>query len=273
VTDAVEKRRAFAGIRIRAEKCRDAVQLVGSRSHQAVPSGIWRKTRVMTRASALPRCPQCGCAQGTGRGSLRSNELPLAESARLMPVTHCPARPSGARSRPISREPAAARQENASTPAPAAEPIGRLRQPLSGQPLRQRCASSLRGAPVVTTRPKPRPASDCGVQAQVTDPSDGLLAAAGNPGKPFAMHPPQAGCVHPAPDGPIDLAQPDEPAGLRPQQRVQPMSRLATASVIGAKAVPGRPATKKSAQEREWCPASASVPDSLRQSGRTETLT
>ena len=79
------------------------------------------------------------------------------------------------------------------TPAPAAEPIGRLRQPLSGQPLRQRCASSLRGAPVVTTRPKPRPASDCRALAQVTDPSDGLPAAAGNPGKPFAMHPPQAG--------------------------------------------------------------------------------
>lgn len=116
-----------------------------------------------------------------------------------MPVTHRPARQSGARSRPISREPAAARQENASTPAPAAEPIGRLRQPLSSQPLRQRCASSLRGAPVVTTRPKPRPASDCGVQAQVTDPSDGLPSAAGNPGKPSAMHPPKAGCVDPAP--------------------------------------------------------------------------
>jgi hypothetical protein len=107
----------------------------------------------------------------------------------------------------------------------------------------------------------------------VTDPSDGLPAAAGNPGKPFAITSPQAGCVRPAPDGLIDLAQPEEPAGLHAQQRVQPMSRLATASVIGAKAVPGRPATKKSAQEREWCPASASVPDSLRQSGRTETLT
>ena len=56
---------------------------------------------------------------------------------------------------------------------PATEPIGRLRQPLSGPPLRQRYASSLRAAPVVTTRRKPRPASDCGVQAQVTDPSDG----------------------------------------------------------------------------------------------------
>jgi hypothetical protein len=181
VTDAVEKRRAFAGIRIRAEKCRDAVQLVGSRSHQAVSSGIWRKMRVMTRASALPRCPQCGCAHGTGRGSLRSIEPPLAESARLMPVTHRPALQSGARSRPISREPAAARQENLSTPAPAAEPIGRLRQPLSGQPLCQRCASSLRGAPVVTTRASPRPASDCGVQAQVTDPSDGVLPQPATP--------------------------------------------------------------------------------------------
>jgi hypothetical protein len=65
--------------------------------------------------------------------------------------------------------------------------------------LRQRCASSLRGTPVVTTRPKPRPASDCGAQAQVTDPSDGLPSAADNPGKPFAMHPPQAGCVDFAP--------------------------------------------------------------------------
>jgi hypothetical protein len=175
VTVAVEKRRAFAGIRIRAEKCRDASQPVGSRSHQVVPTGSLRKTPAITRASALLPCPQCGCAQGTGRGSLRSIEPPLAESARLMPVTHCPGRPSGARSRPISREPAAARQENLSTPAPAAEPIGSLRQPLSGQPLCQRCASSLRGAPVVTTRASPRPASDCGVQAQVTDPSDGVL--------------------------------------------------------------------------------------------------
>jgi len=178
----------------------------------------------MTRASAWLRCPQCRCAHGTGRGSLRSNELPLAESARLMHVTHCPARPSGSRSRPISREPAAARQENLSTPAPAADPIGRLRQPLSGQPLRHRCASSLRGAPVVTTRASPRPASDCGVQAQVTDPSDGVPAAAGNPGKLFLMTPPQAGLVLQAPSGLIDLAQPDEPAGLRPQQRVQPMA-------------------------------------------------
>jgi hypothetical protein len=254
VTDAVEKRRAFSGIRICAEKCRDASQPVGSRSHQVVPTGSRRKALVITRASALPRCPQCGCAQGTGRGSLRSIEPPLAESARLMPVTHCPARPSGARSRPISREPAAARQENLSTPAPAADPIGRLRQPLSGQPLCQRCASSLRGAPVVTTRPKPRPASDCGEQAQVTDPSDGLPAAAGNPGKLFLMTPPQAGYVRPAPDGLIDLAQPDEPAGLPAQQRVQPMNRLATANVIGAKAVPGRPASRTSAQTGSGAP-------------------
>ena len=107
----------------------------------------------------------------------------------------------------------------------------------------------------------------------MTDPSDGLPSAAGNPGKPFAMPLPNAGRVDPAPDGLIDLAQPDEPVGLRPQQRVQPMSRLATASVVGARAVLGRPATKRSAQERDWWPASASVPDSLRQSGRTETLT
>ena len=107
----------------------------------------------------------------------------------------------------------------------------------------------------------------------MTDPSDGLPAAAGYPGKLFLMTPPQAGRIDPAPDGLIDLAQPDEPAGLHAQQRVQPMSRLATASVIGANAVPGRPATKKSAQKREWCPASASVPDSLRQSGPAETLT
>ena len=254
MTDAVEKRRAFSGIRICAEKCRDASQPVGSRSHQVVPTGSRRKALVITRASALPRCPQCGCAQGTGRGSLRSIEPPLAESARLMPVTHCPARPSGARSRPISREPAAARQENLSTPAPAADPIGRLRQPLSGQLLRHRCASSLRGAPVVTTRESPRPASDCGEQAQVTDPSDGLPAAAGNPGKLFLMTPPQAGYVRPAPDGLIDLAQPDEPAGLPAQQRVQPMNRLATANVIGAKAVPGRPASRTSAQTGSGAP-------------------
>ena len=49
----------------------------------------------------------------------------------------------------------------------------------------------------------------------MTEPSDGLAAPAGNPGKPFAMPPPQAGCVDPAPDSLIDLAQPDEPAGLR----------------------------------------------------------
>lgn len=273
MTDAVGKRRAFAGIRIRAEKCRDAVQLVGSRPQQAVPIGSQRKTPVITRASALLPCPQCGCAQGTGRGSLRSIEPPLAESARLMPVTHCPARPSGALGRPISREPAAARQENASTPAPAAEPIGRLRQPLSGQPLRQQCASSLRGAPVVTTRESQRPASDCGPQAQVTDPSDGLPAAAGNPGKLFLMTPPQAGYVRRAPDGLIDLAQPDEPAGLRAQQRVQPMSRLATASVIGGQGRAGQASKQDFGTNREWCPASAMVPDSLRRSGRTETLT
>jgi len=62
VTVAVEKRQAFAGIRIRAEKCRDAMQLVGSRSHQAVPIGRRRKTRVMAPASVRRRCPQCGCA-------------------------------------------------------------------------------------------------------------------------------------------------------------------------------------------------------------------
>jgi hypothetical protein len=88
----------------------------------------------------------------------------------------------------------------------------------------------------------------------VTDPSDGLLAAAGIPGKPFLMTPPQAGFVALAPSGLIDLAQSEEPAGLRPQQRVQPMSRLATASVIGAKAVPGRPARKKSAQSGSGVP-------------------
>lgn len=117
------------------------------------------------------------------------------------------------------------------------------------------------------------PHSTSDLERSLTDPSDGLAAPASNPGKPFAMTPPQAGCVRLAPDGLIDLAQPEEPAGLHAQQRVQPISRLAAASVIGAKAVPGRPATKKSAQQREWCPASASVPDSLRQSGRTETLT
>ena len=65
--------------------------------------------------------------------------------------------------------------------------------------LRQRCASSLRGAPVVTTPRKPHQASDCGVQAQVTDPRDGLPAAAGIPGQSFSMTPPQAGFVLQAP--------------------------------------------------------------------------
>ncbi|MFN8995655.1 MAG: hypothetical protein ACK5X3_18585, partial [Pseudomonadota bacterium] len=61
------------------------------------------------------------------------------------------------------------------------------------------CASSLRAAPVVTTRRKPRPASDCRVQAQVTDPSDGLPAAAGIPGKPFLMtrHKRDSSCKRP----------------------------------------------------------------------------
>jgi hypothetical protein len=176
-------------------------------------------------------------------------------------------------SRQVSREPAAARQESASTPAPAAEPIGRLRQPLSGQPLRQRCAPSLRAAPVVTARLKLRPASDCRVQAQVTDPSDGLPAAAGIPGKPFLMTSPQAGFVMQASNGLIDLALPPEPRGAAHAAGARSVGRLATASVTEAKAVPGRPGRRKSAQEREWCPASAVVPDALRRSGRTETLT
>ena len=76
--------------------------------------------------------------------------------------------------------------------------------------LRQRCASSLRGAPVVTTPRKPHQASDCGVQAQVTDPRDGLPAAAGISGQSFSMTPPQAGFVLQAPIGLIDLARTPE---------------------------------------------------------------
>jgi hypothetical protein len=273
VTVAVEKRRASAGIRIRAEKCRDAMQLVGSRSHQAVPIGRRRKTRVMAPASVLRRCPQCGCARGRRRSSLRGNELPLAESARLMLVTHCqPAsRAPGAGLSPESRPPQGRRTRRP------------LRQPPSpsagcGNPSAAcRCASDARrhyeAAPVVTTRRKPRPSSDCGVQAQVTDPSDGLPAAAGSPGQPFLMTPPQAGFVVHAPNGVIDLAQPPEPRGAAHAAWARSVGRLATASVTEARAVPGRPGRRTSAQEREWCPASAMVPDSLRRSGRTETLT
>jgi len=111
------------------------------------------------------------------------------------------------------------------------------------------------------------------VQAQVTDPSDGLPAAAGIPGTLFLMTPPQAGFVVQAPNGLIDLAQPPEPRGAAYAAGARSVDRLATASVTEARAVPGRPGRRKSAQEREWCPASAMVPDSLRRSGRTETLT
>jgi hypothetical protein len=107
--------------------------------------------------------------------------------------------------------------------------------------LRQRCASSLGGAPVVTTRRKPRPASDCGVQAQVTDPRDGLPAAAGIPGQSFSMTPPQAGFVVQASDGLIDLAQTPESRGTPHAAGARSVGRLATASVIEANAVPGRP--------------------------------
>ncbi len=120
--------------------------------------------------------------------------------------------------------------------------------------LRQRCASSLRGAPVVTTPRKPQPASDCGAQAQVTDPRDGLPAAAGIPGQSFSMTPPQAGCVLQAPIGLIDLAQTPETRGAAGAAGAQSVARLATASVTGANAVPGRPGRKKSAQDGSGVP-------------------
>jgi hypothetical protein len=107
--------------------------------------------------------------------------------------------------------------------------------------LRQRCASSLRGAPVVTTPRKPHQASDCGVQAQVTDPRDGLPAAAGIPGRSFSMTPPQAGFVLQALIGLIDLAQTPETRDAADAAGARPVIRLATASVTGANAVPGRP--------------------------------
>ena len=107
--------------------------------------------------------------------------------------------------------------------------------------LRQRCASSLRGAPVVTTPRKPHPASDCGAQAQVTGPRDGLPAAAGIPGQSFSMTPPQAGFISPAPDGLIDLTQTPETRGAAGAAGARSVARLATASVTEANAVPGRP--------------------------------
>jgi hypothetical protein len=103
--------------------------------------------------------------------------------------------------------------------------------------------------------------------------SDGLPAAAGIPGTLFLMTPPQAGFVVKAPNGLIDLAQPPEPRGAAHAAEARSVDRLATASVTEAKAVLGLPGRRKSAQEREWCPASAKVPDALRRSGRTETLT
>jgi len=108
--------------------------------------------------------------------------------------------------------------------------------------------------------------------SQVTDPSDGLPAAAGIPGTLFLMTPLQAGFVVHASIGLIDLAQPPEPRGAAHAAGARSVGRLATASVTEAKAVPGGPGRRKSAQEREWCPASLDVPDSLRRSGRTETL-
>lgn len=120
--------------------------------------------------------------------------------------------------------------------------------------LRQRCASSLRGAPVVTTPRKPHQASDCGVQAHVTDPRDGLPAAAGISGQSFSMTPPQAGYVLQAPDGLIDLAQTPESRGAADAAGAQSVARLATASVIEANALPGRPGRKRSAQNGSGVP-------------------
>ena len=210
---------------------------------------------------------------GAGQRYCRKIESPLAASARLMRVKHRPpeVRAPRAGKSPESRPPQGRRTRRS------------LRQPPSrsagcGNPsAARRCASDARrhyeAAPVVTTRPKPRPASDCRVQAQVTDPSDGLPAAAGIPGELFLMTPPQAGFVMQAPSGLIDLAQPSEPRGAAHAAGARSVCRLATASVTEANAVPGWPGRRKSAQEREWCPASAVVPDSLRRSGRTETLT
>ena len=107
----------------------------------------------------------------------------------------------------------------------------------------------------------------------MTEPSDGLPAAAGIPGTLFPMTPLQAGFVVQAPDGLNDLAQPPETRGAAHAAGARSVDRLATASVTEAKAVPGRRGRRKSAQEREWCPASLDVLDSLRRSGRTETLT
>ena len=74
----------------------------------------------------------------------------------------------------------------------------------------------------------------------MTDPSDGLPAAAGIPGELFLMTPPQAGCVLQASDGLIDLAQTPESRGAADAAGAQSVARLATASVTGANAVPGR---------------------------------
>jgi hypothetical protein len=201
---------------------------------------------------------------GTGQRYRRGTESPLAASARLMPVTHRP---------PEVRAPRAGKSPESRPPQGRRTRIS-LRQPPSpsagcGNPsAARRCASDARrhygAAPVVTTRRKPRPASDCRAQAQVTDPSDGLPAAAGIPGTLFLMTPPQAGFVMQAPNGLIDLAPPPEPRGAAHAAGARAVDRLATASVAEAKAVPGRPGRRKSAQEPEWCPASAMVPDSLR---------
>jgi len=57
------------------------------------------------------------------------------------------------------------------------------------------------------------------VQAQVTDPSDGLPAAAGIPDWLVLLTPPQAGFVMQAPNGLIDLAQPPRAPGRRSRGR------------------------------------------------------
>lgn len=127
----------------------------------------------------------------------------------------------------------------------------------------------------MTTRRKPRPASDCGVQAQVTEPSDGLCRSHRRPPKAAA------GATATVADDRLNACtsrhrRPEHrPAvhPLSPGHGLEPTNQLAAASAVGANVACRGGQQQDLGTGREWCPVSLVVLVALRRSGRAETLT
>ena len=240
-----------------------------SRSNRDFVAARLRERHTARRRNAAASCTrrqrEARSARSRGRRHLRmlANEsvamcagrltrIPLAESARLMPVNASPPRTAvrahaghfsckPAASRPGGRRPIAnsSRSPRSSLDNSAAiVPLCCNRQRCFGD--RGDCAKRVvttRWQPVVTTRPKPQPARLSGVLAQVTTPSDGLPAVVKTD---RATRP-----APPAPRGPRATPRPSaHPRALG--ERLDSMDRVRTATAIeGQCRVPWRPAAKQ----------------------------